>query len=122
LLLSPGGGGGGWGAILFVVLIVSIAEKTPALNFVPNIVKYLHQLNVETFTAPYQGRAQLAHLGGMTSLGQMPLLHNIWGPLELLLFNIPNVITDIDFTVLIPSLKSYSYLSRNFVYVIRTAP
>lgn len=33
----------------------------------------------------------------MTSQGQMPLLHNVWGPLELLLFNIPIVITEIDF-------------------------
>lgn len=69
------------------------------MNFVPNAIRYLHQLNVETFTAPYHARAQLAHFFSATSTGQMPLVHNVWGGLEMLLFGVPNVITDIDFAV-----------------------
>lgn len=68
-------------------------------NYLPNTVKILHQYNVDTLTAPYSARAQLAYLYSMSSSGQMPLLHNVWAGPEVLLYGAPSVITHIDFAV-----------------------
>uniref|UniRef100_A0A6B2L1U0 XPG N-terminal domain-containing protein n=1 Tax=Arcella intermedia TaxID=1963864 RepID=A0A6B2L1U0_9EUKA len=67
-------------------------EKYTGTHFIPNIIKFLRDCNVETFTAPYQARAQLAYFYQEGSL-----INGVYGGLELLMFGVPSVIFDIDF-------------------------
>eukprot|EP00742_Colponemidia_sp_Colp-10_P004976 GILJ01005317.1.p1 GENE.GILJ01005317.1~~GILJ01005317.1.p1 ORF type:complete len:710 (-),score=120.16 GILJ01005317.1:212-2341(-) len=61
-------------------------------DLVNHVFSFLQRKNVEVFRAPYLAWAQLAWLT------KQNFLHAVCGGAELLMFNIPRIIVDIDFT------------------------
>ncbi|EFA78219.1 5'3'-exonuclease N- and I-domain-containing protein [Heterostelium album PN500] len=70
------------------------SEKTLLLQFIPSIVAFFRQNNIECFKAPFWAAAQLALFSDPT---QKNYLNAVWGGYDLLLFGVYRLIVDIDF-------------------------
>ncbi|GAM19214.1 hypothetical protein SAMD00019534_023890, partial [Acytostelium subglobosum LB1] len=69
-------------------------DKSLIYQFIPSLVSYFKQNNVECFKSPYMAAGQLALFSDPT---QKNYINAVWGGLELLLFGVHRLIVDIDF-------------------------